>query len=220
MPTTNDLSIQSQVSDNGGDNGNTTTTIISTTDTVGERINNGKRGSKDSGIFTISNVVFTSPIVDGDNMNNNQLLENEKSKTSLILPACLSVSHQLGTTNKKKEVSIKSPMVDSTHKLPSSRNGATNTSETLSTPSKPPSSGLVHLSLTRLPSGSTSEAVEKEKKKRKGHSGGPLKSLTRMEILTIASLALGNLCLGTLYALLAPFFPHEVSRTLKLFKVF
>ena len=33
---------------------------------------------------------------------------------------------------------------------------------------------------------------------------------SRQDIFTIACLALGNLCLGTLYALLAPFFPHEV----------
>ena len=33
---------------------------------------------------------------------------------------------------------------------------------------------------------------------------------SRQNISTIVCLALGNLCLGTLFALLAPFFPHEV----------
>lgn len=37
------------------------------------------------------------------------------------------------------------------------------------------------------------------------------KSLTRREMLIIASLAYSNFCQGTIYSLLAPFFPNEVS---------
>ena len=40
--------------------------------------------------------------------------------------------------------------------------------------------------------------------------GEKLVKLTQKETLTILSLAYGNFCLGTLYAILAPFFPHEV----------
>lgn len=58
----------------------------------------------------------------------------------------------------------------------------------------------VHLSLTRLPSGSRSEVPVTAVSKK----------LTREEIFTMASICSGNLCLGTLYALLAPFFPFEV----------
>lgn len=59
----------------------------------------------------------------------------------------------------------------------------------------------LHMSLTRLPSATRSE-VSVDKK--------PLAKLTRSEICTIATICCGNFCLGTLYALLAPFFPHEV----------
>ena len=58
----------------------------------------------------------------------------------------------------------------------------------------------VHMSLTRMPSGSRSEVSI--------HAGKT--SLTRPEILSMASICCGNFCLGTLYALLAPFFPYEV----------
>lgn len=48
------------------------------------------------------------------------------------------------------------------------------------------------------------EVEDKDGKKKESSS------LTRKQILTICSLAYGNFCLGTIYALLAPFFPHEV----------
>jgi hypothetical protein len=59
----------------------------------------------------------------------------------------------------------------------------------------------VHMSLTRLPSASRSELNLDRKS---------LPPLTRSQILVIACMCCGNFCLGTLYALLAPFFPHEV----------
>lgn len=36
------------------------------------------------------------------------------------------------------------------------------------------------------------------------------KSLTKRDLLIIFSISYGNFCLGTAYALIAPFFPHEV----------
>jgi hypothetical protein len=84
-------------------------------------------------------------------------------------------------------------------------------------------SSKMHISLTRVPSLSLQEIkkvspdslpkpIVEEIEETKSHSGifGD-HTFTRQEICTISSLALGNLCLGTLYALLAPFFPHEVS---------
>lgn len=36
--------------------------------------------------------------------------------------------------------------------------------------------------------------------------------LTRRQIMIIASLCLGNLCIGSMYSILAPFFPKEAER--------
>ena len=59
----------------------------------------------------------------------------------------------------------------------------------------------VHMSLTRLPSAARSDVSVDRKS---------LPKLTRGEIFTIVTICCGNFCLGTLYAILAPFFPHEV----------
>ena len=75
-------------------------------------------------------------------------------------------------------------------------------------------------SLIRVPSRPRQRVIKAEDDKPKSSSSAPeigddennkKNKYTRQEICTIASLVLGNLSLGALYALLAPFFPHEVS---------
>lgn len=75
-------------------------------------------------------------------------------------------------------------------------------------------------SLIRVASRPRQRVIKAENDKTKTSSSAPeidddnsntKNKYTRQEICTIASLALGNLSLGALYAILAPFFPHEVS---------
>lgn len=121
---------------------------------------------------------------------NNHCVKNDrfsvtptKSETDIVITGCRNKSDQ------QQYGSIQVPLNREPSQPSSSRNKTSS------------QNGTVHLSLTRAPSLSRSAAGHPDK----------MPKLTRNELLSIASVSFGNFCLGTLYALLAPFFPYEVS---------
>lgn len=120
---------------------------------------------------------------------------------------------------------VKRPSMDSPFmQYRESNNNINNNNHSQAPPPQPPSLPVqrtktrVPLSLTRAPSLTREEIKVRSVRPPDSaaadnpddQSTSSKHKWTRQEVLTICSLALGNLCLGTLYALLAPFFPHEV----------